>query len=113
MATVGESRRLKLANATGTPNDHMNMIGAQIAFSRDGKLLAASSQRDGTIFLLEAISGTEIARVEGSEDMFKSLAFSPDARILVTQFSSSQIKREAVGPARHRPSRRGGFSIPA
>jgi WD40 repeat protein len=89
VATVGESRRLKLANATGTPIDHMNLIGAQIAFSRDGKLLAASSQRDGTILLLEAISGTEIARVEWSEDMFKSLVFSPDARILATQFSSS------------------------
>jgi WD40 repeat protein len=100
VATARESRRLRLSNATGTPIDHMNMIGAQIAFSRDGKLLAASSQRDGTIFLLDAISGTENARVDGSEDMFKSLVFSPDGQILATQFSSSRIKREAVAVIR-------------
>jgi WD40 repeat protein len=86
----------KLPNASGSRIDHMNMIGAQLAFSRDGKTFAPSSQRDGTIFLVDTVSGSEIARLEGSEDMTKVLAFSADGRILATQFSTRGAKRETT-----------------
>jgi RNA polymerase sigma factor (sigma-70 family) len=95
-ATYRETRRFKLPNAANSPIDVMNMIGAQIALSPDSKTIAASSQRDGTIFLLDASSGEEIARLDGSEDTIKVLAFSPDGRILATQFSSKGVQREST-----------------
>jgi RNA polymerase sigma factor (sigma-70 family) len=96
VATALETRRFKLPNASNLPVDHMNMIGARVVFSPDGKVLAASSQRDGTIFLLDANSGTELVHLDGSEDLIKSLAFSPDGVILATQFSRGGARRDGA-----------------
>jgi hypothetical protein len=67
VATAKEVRRITMPNAPpwrpGEPHrpgiDVMQMIGARLVFSADGKILAASSQRDGLIILLDvALTGT-------------------------------------------------------
>ena len=74
VAMARETRRLKLPNASDSVIDHMKMIGAQVAFAADGKLIAASSQRDGTIFLIDAASGAETARLEGTNESYAERA---------------------------------------
>ena len=60
-----------------------------LAFSPDGKVLAASSQQDGQICLLDMATGKEIARLDGPAGL-KALAFSPDGKILATGIKAGE-----------------------
>ena len=77
-----ETRRFALPNKG--PLDSMLLDGARIVFAPDGTMLAATSERDGQIFLLDVASGRELARIDGPSNRFKALAFSPDGTILAT-----------------------------
>jgi WD40 repeat protein len=82
VATAEEARRFALPNK-GRLEGFM-IDGARLVFSPDGSTLAATSERDGRIFLMEAATGRERGRLDGPQDRFKALAFSPDGRILAT-----------------------------
>jgi RNA polymerase sigma factor (sigma-70 family) len=90
VATAKETRRIVMPTAPpwrpgGPPRPQIEVIGtgACLAFSADGKILAASSQQDGRICLLDMSSGKEIARLDGPSGL-KAIAFSPDGKILAT-----------------------------
>jgi WD40 repeat protein len=83
VATARETRRLALPNKPKRETGY-SLIGARLAFSPDGRTLAASSTRDGLIFLVDAASGRELHRLDGPEHQFKALAFSPDGKVLAT-----------------------------
>jgi WD40 repeat protein len=53
-----------------------------LAFSADGRLLAAASE-DGSVWHWEAASGQEVRSAPGDGDPMGSVAFSPDGRFLV------------------------------
>jgi WD40 repeat protein len=77
-----ETRRFALPNKGRL--DGFMLDGARLVFSPDGTTLAASSTRDGRIFLLDVASGRERDRLDGPQNMFKALAFSPDGKVLAT-----------------------------
>jgi RNA polymerase sigma factor (sigma-70 family) len=81
VATAGEIRRFALPNKPKRETG-FSQLGARVVFSPDGSILAASSERDGLIFLLDAATGRELDRLDGPESAFKALAFSPDGKIL-------------------------------
>ena len=82
VAKAEETRRFALPNKGRL--DGFMLDGARLAYSPDGKILAATSERDGRIFLLDAATGRELDRLDGPENQFKALAFSPDGKILAT-----------------------------
>ena len=82
VAKAEEIRRFALPNK-GSPDGFM-IDGARLVFSPDGSTLAATSERDGRIFLLDAATGRERGHLDGPQTRFKALAFSPDGRILAT-----------------------------
>jgi RNA polymerase sigma factor (sigma-70 family) len=88
-ATGKETRRIALPNK-GRPNDGFSRIGARLVYSPDGTILAATSTRDGLIFLLDVASGRELSRLDGRETQLKALAFSPDGTILASGVDLSQ-----------------------
>jgi RNA polymerase sigma factor (sigma-70 family) len=95
VATARETRRIVMPTAPpwrpgGPPRPQIEVVGtgAALAFSPDGKVLAASSQQDGRICLLDMTSGQEIARLDGPSGK-KALAFSPDGKILATVIETS------------------------
>jgi WD40 repeat protein len=59
-------------------------------YSPDGTIVAATSRRDGLIFLIEVASGRELTRLDGPASRSKALAFSPDGKILATGVDISQ-----------------------
>ena len=79
---------------------------ACLAFSPDGKILAASSQQDGQICVLDMASGNEIARLDGPSGL-KALAFSPDGKILATGIETGE-KHGRDSPSGFGTLRRGG-----
>ena len=87
-ATGKETRRIALPNKG--PSDGFSTIGARVAYSPDGTILAATSTRDGLIFLLDVASGRELGRLDGPRSQQKALAFSPDGKILATGVDISQ-----------------------
>ena len=83
VAKAEETRRFALPNSG--PLEGFMLEGARIAFSPDGTTLAATSQRDGRIFLLGTPPpAAKRDRLGGPENQFKALAFSADGRILAT-----------------------------
>ena len=80
VVTAKETRRFALPNKG--PLDSMLLDGARLVFAPDGQTLAATSEREGRIFLLDVASGRERARIDGPANKFKALAFSPDGTIL-------------------------------
>jgi RNA polymerase sigma factor (sigma-70 family) len=95
VATAKETRRIVMPNAPpwrpgAPPRPALDVVGsgAYLAFSPEGKVLAASSQQDGQICLLDMASGKEIARLDGPSGL-KALAFSPDGNILATSIETS------------------------
>jgi RNA polymerase sigma factor (sigma-70 family) len=82
VATGNETRRIGLPNKG--PNHGFSTQGANLTYSFDGTIIAATSTRDGLIFLLDVASCRELGRLEGPESQMKALAFSPDGKILAT-----------------------------
>jgi RNA polymerase sigma factor (sigma-70 family) len=89
VATGEEIRRFTLPNKP-TRETGFSLLGARVVHSPDGSMLAASSERDGQIFVLDAATGRELDRLNGPESAFKALAFSPDGRILATGFDTGK-----------------------
>jgi WD40 repeat protein len=69
------SRRMTFANYTG--------VAATLAFSPDGKLLAAGAT-DGRITLLDVDSGTERSSFTGTAGRVSALGFAFDGKVLVS-----------------------------
>ena len=99
VATATETRLIAMPNAPprlpdgreGPAIDEMETMGAKLTFSPDGKILAASSQRDGLICLLDLPSGHELSRLEGTTGYhFKAFAFSPDGTILAAGIETAE-----------------------
>jgi len=88
VARATETRRITMPNAPPGPLRWRNgpsLDGAHLAFSPDGRFLAASSERDGLICLLDMSSGRELSRLEGTTGYHtKAFAFSPNGKILAT-----------------------------
>lgn len=97
VATAKETRRIVMPNAPPwrpgmPPRPRIDEVGsgAYLSFSPDGKVLAASSQSDGQICLLDLASGKELARLDGPSGLNKALAFSPDGKILATGIETGE-----------------------
>jgi WD40 repeat protein/serine/threonine protein kinase len=69
-----------------------------LAFSRDGRFLAASCEQ-GEVKVVDPASGRELARLEGGPGPVPCLAFSPDSTLLATA-SSDQIRLWKAGTDR-------------
>ncbi len=87
-STGRETRRIQLPNKG--PNEGFSTNGAKLAFSPDGTVLAASSTRDGLIFLLDVASGRELGRIDGPGSQQKAFAFSPDGNVFASGIDISQ-----------------------
>src|SRR5439155_10530238 len=55
-----------------------------LAFSPDGRTLATGQKGDAAVRLWEVASGLELVRLKGHEEGIRSLAFSPDDKVLVS-----------------------------
>ena len=73
VATGQETRRITLPNK-GAERWLQHDRRHELVFSPDGTIVAATSTRDGLIFLLEIASGRELGRLDGPADRFKALA---------------------------------------
>ena len=63
-----------------------------LAYSRDGKLLAAGGYKE--VRLLDASTGKPLATLSGHADYVRSLAFSPDGKWLAAAGGSCQVSGE-------------------
>ncbi len=89
VATGRETRRIILPNK-GSERWLQHDSAHKLAYSPDGTIVAATSRRDGLIFLLDVASGRELGRLDGPASRFKALAFSPDGKVLATGVDISQ-----------------------
>lgn len=64
-----------------------------VAYSPDGKILASSGSSDGTIQLWDVAHGEHIRTLKGHTDTVKTLAFSPDGKILVSGSSDDTLRK--------------------
>ena len=55
-----------------------------MAFSPDGRRLAATGYHDKTVHLWDSVSGKELVQMRGHEERVESVAFSPDGRRLAS-----------------------------
>ncbi len=72
----------------------LNIGGGDVsnpAFSPDGKLLAAGTYEDGTVTLVDPVSGKILSQVKVAMFGCGSVAFSPDGRFLVTPSNGGLI----------------------
>ena len=78
-----EARKVRVWEATsGEPRLELEGSNA-VAFTPDGKRLAAAARRRGVV-LWDAATGEELQRLEGPEDQVMALALSPDGRWLAS-----------------------------
>jgi WD40 repeat protein len=64
---------------------------AEVAFSPDGKSLAAGS-KNGTIGLWDAATGWELRKLRGHSDYISDIVFSPNGMILASGSSDDEIR---------------------
>ena len=72
------------AGGAGHPLGMPIQCGKGLAFSPDGRTLAASSYLDHEILLWDLAAGRERARLRGHGSPVLSLAFAPDGRSLAS-----------------------------
>jgi WD40 repeat protein len=115
----GEVKLWDVAGLQGTPRAlgslrHPRSVNC-VAFSPDGKLLAAGSQ-DSTVWLWDVASRTEVARLGGGSSWVASLGFSRDGKLLAAASSDGTIHlwntaaRREVARLNGRVKRMGGSS---
>ncbi len=85
--------RVNFANSMFTKSVFTQIIGAvlSVAFSPDGKLLAAG-ETNGNIRLWQISDGQLFLTLEGHTDQISSIAFSPDGHILASGNDDKSIK---------------------
>lgn len=95
---LGLYKEVRLTDATGkaeaTLSGHVEEVRA-VAFSRDGKLLAAAGglpARSGEVKIWNAETRTELRTILGHTDCIYAVAFSPDGKLLATSSYDKLIK---------------------
>ena len=64
-----------------------------VASSPDGKILASSGSSDGTIQLWDVASSNHIRTLKGHTETVRTLAFSPDGKVLVSGSSDDTLRK--------------------
>ncbi len=83
--------------------DGLADIARAVAFSSDGRLLAAGgghAQQGGAVKIWEVAERREAITIEGHGDTIQALAFSPDGKILATASYDKEIKLWDVASGR-------------
>jgi WD40 repeat protein len=80
--------------STQTRLQSLEIAGADVspAFSPDGRLVAAGTYANGTVWLIDVGTGKILDQKQVSEFGCGSVAFSPDARFLITPSTGGLIK---------------------
>ena len=66
--------------------------GAKVAFSPDGKLIVTAGHGDGTVRLADGVTGKPVGRPMSHRSALSAVAFSPDAKTLVTGFEDGSVR---------------------
>jgi WD40 repeat protein len=94
LALSGQDRDVLLydvrAGGEGRPVRMPIVASKALAFSHDGRILAASSYLDHEVLLWDLAAGRELARLRGHGSPVISLAFAPDDRSLASGAASDE-----------------------
>jgi WD40 repeat protein/predicted Ser/Thr protein kinase len=92
-----KNRRLSVCDVT-SGEQLFAADGAILAYSPDGRWLAALDLDFKTVLLLDARTHETAARLEGHEKIVYSAAFSPDSRRLATSSQDSTVRLWQIDP---------------